>query len=77
MRRPDEVRFIIRDEGPGFDVTTLPDISQPETIELESGQGLPLMRALMDEVTYNKVGNEVTMVKRRKEASERIDSAPV
>ena len=31
----------------------------------EHGRGLVLMRAFMDEVTYNDAGNEVTMVKRR------------
>jgi CheY-like chemotaxis protein len=61
----DEVRFVIRDEGPGFDVTAIPDVSDLGALEAEYGRGLSLMRTFMDEVTYNDAGNQVTMVKRR------------
>ena len=61
----DEARFVIRDEGPGFDVTTIPGTSYPGGLDPNHGRGLSLMRTFMDEVTYNDVGNEVTMVKRR------------
>jgi hypothetical protein len=61
----DEARFIVRDEGPGFDVTKLPARGDPETLENEGGHGLLLMQAFMDEVTFNAQGNEVTMLKRR------------
>jgi CheY-like chemotaxis protein len=60
-----EVRFVIRDEGPGFDVTTIPRTSYPGDSDPNCGRGLSLMRTFMDEVAYNDVGNEVTMVKRR------------
>lgn len=62
---PEEARFVIRDEGPGFDVSSLPQPGDPGTLEQEGGRGLVLMRTFMDEVTYNEQGNEVTMVKRR------------
>jgi anti-sigma regulatory factor (Ser/Thr protein kinase) len=61
----DEARFIVRDEGPGFDVTKLPARGDAETLENEGGHGLLLMQAFMDEVTFNAQGNEVTMLKRR------------
>jgi len=64
-----EARFVIRDEGPGFDVSSIPEISDPWAAEPESGRGLALMRAFMDEVQFNEKGNEVTMVKRREEQS--------
>jgi CheY-like chemotaxis protein len=59
-----EAVFVIRDEGPGFDVARLP---APDALEAErgTGRGLMLMRAVMDEVVYNGVGNEVTLTKRR------------
>lgn len=57
--------FQITDEGPGFDVSKLPDPTDPEYLERPSGRGLLLMRAFMDEVRYNATGNRVTMVKRR------------
>jgi CheY-like chemotaxis protein len=61
----DEVRFVIRDEGRGFDVGTLPRTGYPGDLDQTCGRGLSLMRTFMDEVTYNDAGNEVTMVKRR------------
>ena len=57
-------RFQIRDEGPGFDPSKLPDPTDPENLEKVSGRGLLLMRTFMDDVTFNATGNEVTMIKR-------------
>src|SRR4051812_26100541 len=61
---PTTGRFVIRDQGPGFDPDKLPDPTDPENIEKVSGRGLLLMRTFMDEVTFNQTGNEVTMIKR-------------
>lgn len=58
------LRYVVRDEGPGFDPTQLPDPTDPANLERPSGRGLLLMRTFMDEVRYNDRGNEVTMVKR-------------
>jgi CheY-like chemotaxis protein len=60
----DEATFVIRDEGPGFDVSKVPDPTDPCNLEKASGRGLLLMRTFMDGVTYNDSGNEVTLVKR-------------
>jgi anti-sigma regulatory factor (Ser/Thr protein kinase) len=57
--------FVITDEGPGFDVSSLPDPTDPANLERASGRGLLLMRSFMDEVRYNTTGNRVTMVKLR------------
>ncbi len=57
--------FVIRDGGPGFDITQVPDPTDPENMLRPSGRGLLLMRAFMDEFHFNNVGNEVTMIKRR------------
>jgi CheY-like chemotaxis protein len=65
---PEEVRFVIRDEGPGFDVMSVLDPGDPKQINREGGRGLVLMRTFMDEVFYNERGNEVTMIKRREPA---------
>jgi CheY-like chemotaxis protein len=61
---PTTGRFTIRDQGPGFDPTQLPDPTDPENLEKVSGRGLLLMKTFMDEVVFNATGNEVTMVKR-------------
>jgi CheY-like chemotaxis protein/anti-sigma regulatory factor (Ser/Thr protein kinase) len=62
---PSEVTFIIRDEGPGFDHEDLPDPTDPENLAKLSGRGLLLIRTFMDDVRFNDLGNEITMVKRR------------
>ncbi|MGF1583621.1 MAG: response regulator [Gemmataceae bacterium] len=60
-----EVRYTIRDEGAGFDHTTLLDPTDPENLLKASGRGIMLIRTFMDETWYNSEGNELTMVKRR------------
>jgi anti-sigma regulatory factor (Ser/Thr protein kinase) len=59
-----EATFVIRDEGPGFDASQLPDPADPDSHSRTSGRGIILMRTIMDEVRYNADGNEVTLVKR-------------
>ena len=61
---PSEARFVIRDEGQGFDVNSLPDPTDSSNLEKLSGRGVLLMMVFMDEVHFNERGNEVTMVKR-------------
>ncbi len=67
----DEFVCVVRDEGAGFDPSTLKDPADPAHRECLSGRGLMLIRAFMDEVRYNDAGNEVTMVKRRSAPPER------
>ena len=57
--------FVIRDEGPGFNVAALPDPTDPENLIQPSGRGLLLIRTFMDEVLFNDRGNEITLVKRK------------
>lgn len=64
---PEQARFVIRDEGPGFDPSKVPAAGQPGSLDPETGRGLVLMRAFLDEVSFNGRGNEVTLVKRREE----------
>ncbi len=64
----DEVRIVVRDEGPGFNVASLPDPRDPARIALASGRGILLMRSFLDDVVFNAAGNQVTLVKRRREA---------
>jgi anti-sigma regulatory factor (Ser/Thr protein kinase) len=64
----DEVVYVVRDEGNGFDPSTLPDPLDPANLEKASGRGLLLVRTFMDEVQHSERGNEVRMVKRREES---------
>ncbi|MEM7677551.1 MAG: ATP-binding protein [Myxococcota bacterium] len=61
----DSATFVIRDEGPGFDTSKLDVEPDPEDLESVSGRGLMLMKAFIDEVTYNDRGKQVTLVKRK------------
>jgi CheY-like chemotaxis protein/anti-sigma regulatory factor (Ser/Thr protein kinase) len=62
---PGTVTYIIRDEGRGFDVSSVPDPRNTENLLKASGRGLMLIRTFMDDVSFNDRGNEITMVKRR------------
>ena len=53
--------FQIRDEGPGFDPIEFLD-AELDADESEC-RGIYLMRTIMDSVTFNDAGNEVTLEK--------------
>ncbi len=61
-----EAVFVISDDGPGFNLASLPDPTDPANLERITGRGVLLMRSFMDEVRYNDRGNEVTLMKKRK-----------
>src|SRR5262249_8743252 len=65
---PGETVFVIRDEGPGFDTSKLPDPTDPANLEKRSGRGLLLMRAFMTDVRHNSRGNEVTLIYRAQDS---------
>ncbi|MEM9409682.1 MAG: response regulator [Planctomycetota bacterium] len=46
----DLVKFLIKDEGKGFDVSNIPAAESPEAFKDGMGRGLVLMQAFMDEV---------------------------
>ena len=61
----DEARLTVRDEGPGFDATKLPDVhTDPLQLTEREGRGLVLIRTFMDETRFTPPGNEVVMIKR-------------
>lgn len=60
----DEIRFVVRDEGFGFDPNSLPDPTDPANLEKPCGRGLLLIQMIMDRVEHNHRGNEITMIKR-------------
>jgi CheY-like chemotaxis protein/anti-sigma regulatory factor (Ser/Thr protein kinase) len=58
-----EATFTIRDEGKGFDPSTIPDPTDPSNLGRVSGRGLLLIQTFMDHVAHNERGNEITMIK--------------
>ena len=65
---PDVVQYRVVDEGSGFDISSVPDPLHPDCLLKVSGRGLLLLRTFMDDVTFNDVGNDVTMTRRRRAA---------
>ena len=61
----DKCELLIRDEGPGFDVSMVPKAGDPESFKDGIGRGLVLMTTFMDQVEFSKNGREVSMVKGR------------
>ncbi len=56
----------IADQGSGFVPDEVPNPLAPENLLKQSGRGIFLMRAFMDEVRYRKInsGTEITLIKR-------------
>lgn len=61
----DATRFVVSDEGPGFDTTLFDRPVCPEDLARIGGRGLLLIRTFMDQVAFNAAGNQITMVKYR------------
>lgn len=61
----DQVRIEIEDEGPGFNPGEVADPTDDENLDCPGGRGIMLMRAFMNVIEYNDVGNRVTLVKLR------------
>lgn len=57
------VRFVISDEGPGFDPASTHDPLTEHNHDRVGGRGLLLIRSFMDQVRHNETGNEITMTK--------------
>lgn len=63
---PSSICYRICDEGPGFDPGSVADPTTPANRSKPCGRGILMMRAFMDEVQYNEIGNEVTLVRHRR-----------
>lgn len=65
-RAADHLAVIVADEGDGFDLASLPDPLADENLLHQSGRGLLLVRAFVDEVQIRRLtpkGTEVRLVK--------------
>lgn len=56
-----QVKFVIEDEGQGFDYDNLPDPTAPENLEKPGGRGIFLMKNLCDEVSFTENGKKVQL----------------
>jgi DNA-binding response OmpR family regulator len=71
----DRLEILVRDQGPGFDRSALPHaavagdpfthLDVREKLGLRAGGfGLLICQGMVDEMRYNDIGNEVTLIKR-------------
>ncbi len=60
---PNSAKFVVSDDGPGFDNEDTFNNRSDDCLESGTNRGTVLMRALMDTVSYNDLGNKVTLVK--------------
>ena len=66
LRGSDRLTVVIRDEGEGFELQSLPDPLAEENLLRQSGRGLLLIQAFMDDVKIAPIeprGTEVRMTK--------------
>ncbi len=61
-----ELIITIADEGAGLEPDEVPNPLAPENLMKQSGRGIFLMRAFMDDVRFRKLdpGTELTLIKR-------------
>ncbi|WP_186757231.1 ATP-binding protein [Echinicola salinicaeni] len=57
----DQLKFIIEDEGKGFDFDNLQDPTSPENIEKSGGRGVFIMKNLCDEVKFEEEGKKTVL----------------
>ena len=56
----DALEVCVEDRGEGFDPAELPDhppVTDPDRLKFERGLGIPLIRALVDEVEFSSTGH--------------------
>lgn len=58
------LKMSLEDEGEGFNVNSLPDPTDPESLLKLHGRGILITRMYFDEVKYNDKGNLVSLSKR-------------
>ena len=66
VRTPEQFKVVVCDQGRGFDVNCLPDPGSPEVLLRESGRGIYMARAFMDEFhvqTGPAAGTTVSLIK--------------
>ena len=56
------LKFMIQDQGVGFDPHELPDPTAPSNLEKPGGRGIFLMKHLADEVSFDDEGRIVKLV---------------
>jgi serine/threonine-protein kinase RsbW len=56
--------IVVRDPGPGFDPALIPSPVRGQNVFRHHGRGIYLINQLMDEVSFERGGTEIRMLKR-------------
>ncbi|WP_209331186.1 ATP-binding protein [Lunatimonas salinarum] len=56
-----QLKFIVEDEGSGYDYQHLKDPTAPENLEKTGGRGVFLMKHLCDELSFENNGSKTTL----------------
>jgi len=56
------IRFVVKDEGRGFDHHHIPDPVAPENLDKIGGRGIFLIKHLADEVHFKDKGREIEIL---------------
>lgn len=56
--------LIVSDQGEGFDPGTVPDTDDPDTLLLEHGRGIRIMREWLDELAFYRHGATAVLIRR-------------
>ena len=56
------VRFVVEDEGVGFDYDNLPDPTSPKNLDKVKGRGIFLIKSLSDKTTFKNGGRMIEML---------------
>lgn len=56
------VRFVVEDEGVGFDYDNLPDPTSPKNLDKVKGRGIFLIKSLSDKTTFKNGGKMIEML---------------
>lgn len=70
-----KIRVEVEDQGRGFMMEDVPDPTADENLERPCGRGIMLMRAFMNLIEYNTLGNCVILEKHRTPAEEDSNTA--
>jgi len=57
-----ELIISVKDQGPGFDFSSIPDPTAPENIENINGRGVFLMEKLSDRINFYENGSKVELI---------------
>lgn len=57
----DQIKFVVMDQGKGFDYDHLADPTAPENLEKSGGRGIYIMKHLCDDVKFEDQGRKTVL----------------